>query len=344
MFKILSLDGGGTRGTFIAACLAHIEEKLDHPISHYFDLIVATSTGSIIAVPLGMEVPAATIEKFYLKKVYEVFKPNPPYFSGVYKPITWTTSPFLELFTGVSTDELVQPKYSSEGLRKIIQSMLRDKTLVDSKKCRLNITAVDLKAGMPTVFKTPHLPGKWPDENRSVVDIILAATAAPTYFNPVTIEKGTAFCDGALWANNPGIVGYSEAMDISRICQHISARQFHHDTICMLSIGTGYTHYTHPPPQEGSGVKWWSQRVMEIMFNTQSQSTSLYLERMLPQENYHRLNFEIVNPDWGHVDSLGHIDEMAEIGHKIAAENFDKIKDIFFKSPSEEYHQYPPEA
>jgi predicted acylesterase/phospholipase RssA len=59
IFRILSLDGGGIRGTFPAAFLARLEERLEHPIGSYFDLIAGTLTGGIIAIGLGLGLRAA---------------------------------------------------------------------------------------------------------------------------------------------------------------------------------------------------------------------------------------------------------------------------------------------
>ena len=63
--KILSLDGGGIRGVFPAAFLAKLEEQIGAPIASYFDLIAGTSTGGIIAIGLGLGIPASDILKLY---------------------------------------------------------------------------------------------------------------------------------------------------------------------------------------------------------------------------------------------------------------------------------------
>ena len=55
-FRVLSLDGGGIRGAFSAACLAKLESSVGRPITDYFDLITGTSTGGIIALALGLGV------------------------------------------------------------------------------------------------------------------------------------------------------------------------------------------------------------------------------------------------------------------------------------------------
>ena len=58
MKRILTIDGGGIRGTFPAAFLANLEQDLEHPIGRYFDLISGTSTGGIIAIGLALGMTA----------------------------------------------------------------------------------------------------------------------------------------------------------------------------------------------------------------------------------------------------------------------------------------------
>jgi patatin-like phospholipase/acyl hydrolase len=73
IFRILSLDGGGIRGVFPAALLARLEEHLHHPIGNYFDLIAGTSTGGIIAIGLGLGIPARDILKLYVEEGPTIF-------------------------------------------------------------------------------------------------------------------------------------------------------------------------------------------------------------------------------------------------------------------------------
>lgn len=62
-FHILSLDGGGIKGLFTAAILAGVEQQYlgGAPVADYFDLVVGTSTGNIIALGLAAGVPAADL-------------------------------------------------------------------------------------------------------------------------------------------------------------------------------------------------------------------------------------------------------------------------------------------
>lgn len=73
MKRILTIDGGGIRGTFPAAFLANLEQDLGQPIGRYFDLISGTSTGGIIAIGLALGLPAANILKLYEDKGPAIF-------------------------------------------------------------------------------------------------------------------------------------------------------------------------------------------------------------------------------------------------------------------------------
>ena len=62
-FRILSLNGGGIKGVYSASFLAKLEDllRLDRSMAEYFDLIVGTSTGGLIAIALALHQTAASI-------------------------------------------------------------------------------------------------------------------------------------------------------------------------------------------------------------------------------------------------------------------------------------------
>ena len=74
MFKILSIDGGGIKGIAPASFLANIEERTGKKIIDYFDLIVGTSTGGIIALGLGLGFSAREILSLYIDNGEKIFK------------------------------------------------------------------------------------------------------------------------------------------------------------------------------------------------------------------------------------------------------------------------------
>lgn len=56
--KVLSIGGGGIRGLIPAMVLAEIEQRMGKPICRLLDLIAGTSTGSTLALGLGLSKPA----------------------------------------------------------------------------------------------------------------------------------------------------------------------------------------------------------------------------------------------------------------------------------------------
>ncbi len=69
MRKTLAIDGGRIKGVYPAAFLASIESHIEGRVADYFDLIVGTSTGGIIALGLGLGMTAHDVLGFYQNTV-----------------------------------------------------------------------------------------------------------------------------------------------------------------------------------------------------------------------------------------------------------------------------------
>src|SRR6516225_3389825 len=79
-FRVLSLDGGGMRGTYTATYLDKVADTFAKrrnvgalDIGAGFDLIVGTSTGGIIAAALATGVPLADIVALYVENGAAIF-------------------------------------------------------------------------------------------------------------------------------------------------------------------------------------------------------------------------------------------------------------------------------
>lgn len=72
-FSVLSIDGGGVRGIFVAAVLAGLERDIGTKVTDHFDLIVGTSTGGIIALGLGADMSPAEILELYIDNMDAIF-------------------------------------------------------------------------------------------------------------------------------------------------------------------------------------------------------------------------------------------------------------------------------
>ncbi|XP_061495948.1 calcium-independent phospholipase A2-gamma isoform X2 [Rhineura floridana] len=82
--RVLTIDGGGTRGLVALQTLRKLEELTGKPIHHLFDYICGVSTGSILAFMLGLfHMPLDECEELYRKLGTDVFKQN--FFVGTVK-------------------------------------------------------------------------------------------------------------------------------------------------------------------------------------------------------------------------------------------------------------------
>ncbi|MDM8556950.1 patatin-like phospholipase family protein [Desulfococcaceae bacterium HSG7] len=129
----------------------------------------------------------------------------------------------------------------SKILKNTLENIFGDKTIgsiYDERGIGLCINSVNIANHGPRVFKTSHIPEKHADNNRKIVDVCLATSAAPIIFPIASIPDPEdemikeCFVDGGLWANNPILVALIEALEMSEPKQPIE----------IISIGTC------PPP------------------------------------------------------------------------------------------------
>ncbi|MBD1932763.1 MULTISPECIES: CBASS cGAMP-activated phospholipase [Cyanophyceae] len=263
VFKILAIDGGGIRGLYAAYILKRIREEFDIIFSEYFDLIVGTSTGSIIAGALAVDRPIEKIVIIYEVEGRKIFTSNSFSLNGFYRS-----------------------KYSKKHLENILNKEIGNKILSDIKKTRLIIPATDIANGQAFVFKSSYLEEFVRDKNIKIVDAILSSCSAPIYFDPNRLEN-YLLADGGLWANNPALVGLTEA---------IGKLEIDKNDVRILSIGTGIgKHYYKIDSAEtrnwGLVNGWEGKKIIDIILNLQSTSAENIVRLILKEEKYLRLNF-----------------------------------------------------
>ena len=224
-FRVLSLDGGGMRGTYTATYLDRVASAFARrrgvgilDIGAAFDLIVGTSTGGIIACALAAGIPLSELVKLYVEHGKGIF------------PLAVPTR-----LSRVFGDHWRRPGALASGaaaLRRALDDKLGAITLADIFKDRgiaLAIPAVEMGQHRAWVFKTPHLPGtNHRDDNYTLVDVCLATSAAPIYRSLAALDHAdhddggfNVFVDGGLWANNPVLVGLIDALDMTQRGQEI---------------------------------------------------------------------------------------------------------------------------
>lgn len=216
-FKVLCLDGGGMRGiyqaTYLNTTIERINSNNEYPkvidIGSSFDLIVGTSTGGIVASALAAGIPLDRVCELYNSQGKNIF------------PYQFLRS--VPLFGFAIRSLGIGLKKGDKALRKALTDTFGNATIdsvYSKRKIALAIPSLDLNRHSAVVFKTKHmkrLNGR--DNNRSLVDICMATSAAPMLRSLAELnEPGSSstaiYVDGGLWANNPGVIGMIEAMEI----------------------------------------------------------------------------------------------------------------------------------
>ncbi|WP_271394146.1 patatin-like phospholipase family protein [Aequorivita sinensis] len=75
-FRILVLDGGGSKGIYTLGILNELELKLGSTLDNHFDLIYGTSTGSIIGALIGLGKSIKEIKQLYIEYIPEIMSKN----------------------------------------------------------------------------------------------------------------------------------------------------------------------------------------------------------------------------------------------------------------------------
>lgn len=219
-YRVLSLDGGGTRGLYTAVLLEGItrriarqngipDDKLD--VGKHFDLIVGTSTGAIIAAALAAGASLDQVIRLYREQATAIFRDPTP--ASTLALIPWLVrnallpandaNPLREAMTGILGSETLGQVYARRGVA-------------------LCIPAINASTRKSWVFKTPHDTRNHRlqrDNDITLVDACMASAAAPIVFPLQEIcyrtEPGSPvrwFTDGGLYANNPVVLALVEAL------------------------------------------------------------------------------------------------------------------------------------
>ncbi|KAF7504590.1 hypothetical protein GJ744_002085 [Endocarpon pusillum] len=337
--RILSLDGGGIRGIVELETLRAIQESLgvEIPITQFFDLIVGTSTGGIIALALGEKNwPLDKCISHFLNLCDRAFTPRELH-----------RVPGMHRVTSLSHGSLYKTRPLVAALREEFGSDLlfggvRDSVSRDSTK--VAVTSTDETGKKAIIFanyrhsgnNTPswefHQPSN-PSLEMKTWEAAVATSAAPSYFKPFYHEPaGRFYLDGALYNNNPVKVAHSERQilwpDVSSKAPDI-----------FLSIGTGQNeeevkNKTRATAAEGrdmdaevkkkrkstSRIRRWHQifsvmlRRIDSILNAETAWSEFCAMSDLDSENTKRERYIRINPNLG--DNVPRLDEKKQL-HKL---------------------------
>jgi uncharacterized protein len=263
-FQVLALDGGGVKGIFSAAFIAGLERDLGRSLVDHFDLIVGTSTGGVIATALGAGLSGDDIVDAYVDNMSRIF-------SGA---------------RGVrNVRRLLRAKYSPSGLESVLRELLGERRLGESR-VPLVVPSFDLGEQRVYLFKTPHHPHLRRDWRTPMWQVAMATSAAPTYFPAYCLpHDGIRLVDGGVFANNPSMIGLTEA--VSMFGQPLT-------TIRVLSIGTTFDPRVRSRSLDRGGVFQWirSPSVFDILMAGQSIGAHNQVQHLIGKERAVRIDVQ----------------------------------------------------
>ena len=334
-FQILSLIGGGIRGAFVTSYLRELEHKLGRPLAECFDLIAGTSTGGIIAAGLAQGSSADEVHDFYVRYGEKIFTPRPRYRAkGVMRAVFPAANWVFQRRTGGSLDAAFRARFCPFALQEAFDEGFGDSRMKSVDFTRLIVPSFNLTKGEPYVFRSPHLPSGVRDRDLKISDVVIAATAAPTYF-PHRQIGDDAFVDGGIWAADPIILAFAEAMRIQQFEKQLAeSTPCDSDEVHLLSVGTGRAQYSLSPPGADAGLLYWASRVAEVMGTAQVQGIHQPLKFLLG-DRYCHVNFRMTEK-WA-LDAVQHIPELFAVGKQRAEETFDRIANDFLNHQRVQY-------
>jgi patatin-like phospholipase/acyl hydrolase len=262
--KVLSIDGGGIRGIIPAIILAALQKRLGRNLYEVFDLIAGTSTGGIIA--LGIGTTANSGQPYSPDKLVDLYVQNGP---AIFKKNL--LMPVRELFLS---------KYSPNSLEKTLATFF-GATELKTALTPLMISSYDLQGQRPFMFKS-HYIAAHPNYNWEVKSVARATSAAPTFFPPYHLVKGSedyALVDGGVFVNNPAMAAYSEARSLYPEFANV----------VVISVGTGdrQDSISYAVAKDW-GLIGWARQIVPVMMDSVSEAVDYEL-RFMPGCTFHRL-------------------------------------------------------
>lgn len=207
--RTLVLSGGGCKGMITTTMLCNFQKKIGVPLHEFFDIIVGSSTGSIIGAMISAKVPIETIHQMYIDNMKTIFTPQNKWW------MPWRK------FTRATYDRETVVKAMKQCLDQVGISKFGELSV------KFVSTAVNVCTKENVLFKSTSEKYK----DRLITDIVKYSFSAPVYFGIVRddIEK-TYFGDGGLGSGNfPMTEGLLEALSENP------------SEIEVYSFGTGYS-------------------------------------------------------------------------------------------------------
>lgn len=266
---ILSLDGGGMRGTITIAMLAELEAMTGRPAYDLFDMIAGTSTGAVIAGALALgQTAEAILNHLYKDKLANAFSR-----ADARLWTRWMRGGLRHL-------------YPIEPFVQALAPITNGIKMGDIERPILLFTTKDIHTG-GTFYLTNRGPGAAASADWPLAGAVAASAAAPIFFPPVAGR----LVDGGVGADaNPCLCAAIEAME------YMGAEEgFTDGNVTLISIGTGYVPFRDPEhaPMQYHALRWLRFLTLDSLDHIAHQQAittrAIYRHRL----DFRRLNVEL---------------------------------------------------
>ncbi|XP_036376286.1 calcium-independent phospholipase A2-gamma-like [Megalops cyprinoides] len=268
--RVLSIDGGGTRGLVALQTLHRLEDLTGKPIYQLFDYICGVSTGAILAFMLGVfQIPLNECEEMYRRLGSDVFKQN--------------------VIVGTVKMGWSHAFYDSEAWETILKERMGPDLMVETARnprCpKVAAVSTLVNRGTPLkayVFRNYNLqPGVRSHYlgscQHKLWQAIRASSAAPGYFQEFVLGNDL-HQDGGLLINNPTALAIHEC----RCLWPNTPLQ------CVVSLGTGRFESLGKNSATYTSLKAKLSNVISSATDTEEVHTML--DALLPPDTYFRFN------------------------------------------------------
>lgn len=268
--RVLTIDGGGTRGLLALQTLHKLQILTGKRIHQLFDYICGVSTGAILAFMLGIfQIPLEECEEMYRKLGADVFKQN--------------------VIVGTVKMGWSHAFYDSQMWENILKERMGEVHMIESARdphCpKVSAVSAIVNRGLPLkayVFRNYRLmPGirshYLGDCKHKMWQAIRASSAAPGYFQEFVLGKDL-HQDGGLLINNPTALAIHE-------CKCLWPNT---PLQCVLSLGTG--RYETAGKNNTTYTSLKTKLTNVISSATDTEEVHTMLDALLPPDTYFRFN------------------------------------------------------
>lgn len=306
--RILTIDGGGTRGVVALQTLRKLVELTQKPVHQLFDYICGVSTGAILAFMLGLfHMPLDQCEELYRKLGSDVFSQN--VIVGTVK-MSWSHA----FYDSQTWENILKDRMGSSLMIETARNPTCPKVAAVSTIVNRGIT--------PKAFVFRNY-GHFPGINSHYLggcqykmwQAIRASSAAPGYFAEYALGNDL-HQDGGLLLNNPSALAMHEC---KCLWPDVPLE-------CIVSLGTG--RYESDVRNNVTHTSLKTKLSNVINSATDTEEVHVMLDGLLPPDTYFRFNpvmCENIPLDESRNEKL---DQLQLEGSKYIERNEEKMKKL----------------